>query len=240
MEKAELERYLDQGLSLAQIGAIAGRDPSTVGYWVKKFGLTAIGRDNYAPRGGLTREQLTPLVEACLSQREIADELGVSVSTVRHWLHRYSLETKPFRRRRARADAALQAGLRSFEHNCVRHGSTTFVVYNDGRSRCKRCNAEAVVRRRRKVKAILVAEAGGCCNLCGYDRCTAALHFHHLDPAKKSFSLSLRGVTRSLDTLREEAQKCVLLCSNCHAEVEAGVTRVPLKSISTDRASEAA
>ena len=30
------------------------------------------------------------------------------------------------------------------------------------------------------------------------------------------------GVTLSLDSLRAEARKCVLLCSNCHAEVEAG------------------
>jgi hypothetical protein len=28
--------------------------------------------------------------------------------------------------------------------------------------------------------------------------------------------------------LRAEASKCVLLCSNCHAEVEAGIAAVPL------------
>lgn len=222
MEKALLKRYLDQGLSLPQIGALIDRDPSTVGYWVQKHGLVANGRDKYAPRGGLAREQLEPLIERGFSQREIADELGVSISTVRHWLHRYAFETKPFRRRRSRAEAAIRAGLRRFEDDCVQHGRTTFVVYKDGRARCTRCNAEAVVRRRRKVKEVLVAEAGGCCQLCGYDRCIAALHFHHLDPAKKSFSLSLRGVTRSIDKLRAEARKCVLLCSNCHAEVEAG------------------
>jgi hypothetical protein len=81
-----------------------------------------------------------------------------------------------------------------------------------------------VTRRRRKVKQILVDEAGGGCRLCGYDRCVAALHFHHLDRATKSFHLSQQGVTRSLAAARAEARKCVLLCSNCHAEVEAGVT----------------
>ena len=39
----------------------------------------------------------------------------------------------------------------------------------------------------------------------------------------KNFSLSHEGVTRSLERAREEARKCVLLCANCHAEVEAGV-----------------
>jgi hypothetical protein len=68
-----------------------------------------------------------------------------------------------------------------------------------------------------------VEEAGGACQLCGYDRCIAALGFHHRDPAEKSFALSQRGVARSLATARGEAAKCILLCANCHAEVEAGM-----------------
>jgi hypothetical protein len=71
------------------------------------------------------------------------------------------------------------------------------------------------------VKAILVAEAGGGCSRCGYARSVAALHFHHVDPRTKAFSLSFAGVTRSIAAARKEAAKCVLLCANCHAEVEA-------------------
>jgi hypothetical protein len=81
------------------------------------------------------------------------------------------------------------------------------------------------------VKDALVAEAGGSCVLCGYSRCLAALEFHHLDPAAKRFSLAGRGVTRSLARAREEARKCVLLCANCHAEVEAGVRTLEEKQI---------
>jgi len=69
---------------------------------------------------------------------------------------------------------------------------------------------------------LLIAEAGGACALCGYDRCVRALHFHHIDPETKEFGISRRGFTRSIQQMREEAAKCVLLCSNCHAEVEAG------------------
>ncbi len=68
-----------------------------------------------------------------------------------------------------------------------------------------------------------MAEAGGGCSICGYDRCAGALHFHHLDPATKRFAVGGQGLTRSRASLREEAAKCVLLCSNCHAEVEAGL-----------------
>jgi hypothetical protein len=83
------------------------------------------------------------------------------------------------------------------------------------------------------VKARLVHEAGGRCVICGYDRHIGALEFHHLDPSEKRLELSRDGGTLSLDDARAEAKKCVLLCSNCHAEVEGGVTFVPDKVLST-------
>ena len=110
---------------------------------------------------------------------------------------------------------------------CSRHGNTAFVRDVRGYYRCRRCRAEAVVRRRRKMKSTLVAEAGGCCRLCGYAASMRALHFHHLDPREKRLALSANGVALALDTLRAEAQKCVLLCSNCHAEVEERLRREP-------------
>jgi hypothetical protein len=36
-----------------------------------------------------------------------------------------------------------------------------------------------------------------------------------------------KGVARSLEKARAEPRKCVLLCANCHAEVEAGVLGLP-------------
>ena len=95
-----------------------------------------------------------------------------------------------------------------------------------GRVRCRQCRIERVAEWRRRTKAKLVAEAGGKCQLCGYHRCQAALEFHHLDPGSKSFALSLRGVTRSIESLRREAAKCVLLCANCHAEVGVGYSAI--------------
>jgi hypothetical protein len=32
-----------------------------------------------------------------------------------------------------------------------------------------------------------------------------------------------------MDTMRAEARKCVLLCANCHAEVESGLIDLPLE-----------
>ncbi len=72
-----------------------------------------------------------------------------------------------------------------------------------------------------------MAEAGGGCAACGYDRHLGALEFHHVDPATKRFGLGNEGVTRSIAAMRSEAAKCVLLCANCHAEVEAGFITIP-------------
>ena len=217
MDKALLEYYLDQGLSLPQIGVLTSRDPSTIGYWVRKHGLVANGREKYAPRGGLGQEQLEPLVERRLTQAQIADALGVSVATVRHWLGKHGLTTKA--RRSQRLGDAKPETIRDV---CRHHGLTEFYLQNRGGYRCRRCVKVSVTEWRRRVKRVLIEEAGGACVLCGYHRCPAALHFHHLDPSKKEFVISREGATRSLEEARKEAAKCVLLCANCHAEVETG------------------
>lgn len=223
MDRALLKRYLDQGLSLPQIGVLVDRDPSTVGYWVQKHGLVANGRNKYAPRGGLAREMLDPLVECGLTQAEIADRLEVSISTVRHWLARYGLKTQNRRGPRSRGGSLKP---RRLQDVCKRHGLTEFYLQKRGAYRCRKCSSEAVSEWRRRVKRILIEEAGGACVLCGYDGCPAALHFHHLDPSTEASVISRQGVTRSLAEARKEAAKCVLLCANCHAEVEVGFTEL--------------
>ena len=76
--------------------------------------------------------------------------------------------------------------------------------------------------KRNKRKKDLVALKGGKCVLCGYDKCIAALQFHHRDPKKKSFDLSSRSMLRAWDGLIKEAKKCDLVCANCHTEIHWG------------------
>jgi len=186
--------------------------------------MTSPHAPRHAARGALPRAHLEALVARDCTVRDIADEVDRSIGTVRHWLRRYGLETtREARRRKTRGRP-----LGRTEGECARHGRTAFVVRDGGRAACLRCRSERVVARRRRLKEILVAEAGGTCLICGYERCIGALEFHHLDPAQKRFGLGMCGLTRSLDVLRQEAQKCVLLCSNCHVEVEAGVSTLPV------------
>ncbi len=70
---------------------------------------------------------------------------------------------------------------------------------------------------------------GGKCVLCGYNRCSGALEFHHRNPKKKDFSLSVRGLTRSWEKIKDEINKCVLICANCHREVHAGISQLSVE-----------
>src|SRR4051812_3473168 len=123
------------------------------------------------------REQLEQLVADGATVRQIAERLGRSATNVRYWLDRYGMETRRTALRRE-ARAARLRGDRRVELECAVHGRVVFEPRDgDGCFRCSKCRAEAVTRRRRRIKQVLVAEAGGRCALCGYDRCQAALHF---------------------------------------------------------------
>lgn len=116
----------------------------------------------------------------------------------------------------------------SMFRQCSRHGWVEFQRYGIKQPhwRCKRCVGEAVTRRKQKVRRILIHEWGGCCARCGYDRTPVNLHFHHVEPSTKSFAVNA-GMGKSLQAFREEAKKCVLLCADCHGEVESGYVESP-------------
>lgn len=79
--------------------------------------------------------------------------------------------------------------------------------------------AEALTVLRQAMKKEAVKRRGGECEKCGYNKCIAALHFHHRDPSQKDFGLSNGGITHSWSEFLLEVEKCDLLCANCHAEV---------------------
>ena len=81
---------------------------------------------------------------------------------------------------------------------------------------------------RRRLKLFLIEKAGGKCAVCGYDRCVDAFEFHHVDPANKEFSIGKANPKHmSWDDVVNEAEKCIMLCANCHREIHAGLTPCP-------------
>jgi len=74
----------------------------------------------------------------------------------------------------------------------------------------------ALVQSRKKD---LVQYKGGKC-----ERCDGVYHenvydFHHYDPSEKKFPVSQGNFQRSWDNITAEADKCFMLCANCHREV---------------------
>ncbi|MCA9347535.1 HNH endonuclease [Candidatus Saccharibacteria bacterium] len=81
----------------------------------------------------------------------------------------------------------------------------------------------AVAKRRIKIKKMVVDYKGGKCVLCGYDTCPEALDLHHKIASEKTFGISAGGLSRSWERVKDEADKCVLLCANCHRELHASI-----------------
>ena len=106
---------------------------------------------------------------------------------------------------------------------CKHHGSTLFgrQKHRDSYSwYCIACSAARSLRWRQRNKALAIEYKGGECVLCGYNKCHAAMHFHHLDPTKKDFdAFSAFKMERAIP----ELDKTILVCANCHMEVHQGL-----------------
>ncbi len=89
----------------------------------------------------------------------------------------------------------------------------------------KRKDVEKVHKRRKKLKRMAIEYKGGCCEnpSCKYKRCIDGLAFHHLDPDEKDFGISEKGLTRSWKRLKNELDKCIMVCLVCHAEIHAKI-----------------
>ena len=85
---------------------------------------------------------------------------------------------------------------------------------------CWTCQAKnARHQRMNKLTGML----GGSCWICGYNKCTQGLDFHHMRPEEKSFQLSAREMQYAWERIWNEVQKCCLICCRCHREVHAGL-----------------
>ena len=87
-------------------------------------------------------------------------------------------------------------------------------------SYCKSCFNEYCIARWTERKKEAIEYKGGCCAYCGYNKYYGALEFHHLDPSQKDSDWN-KIKKKSLDKIKTELDKCILLCANCHREEHA-------------------
>ena len=105
-----------------------------------------------------------------------------------------------------------QTGLPEYRTRCI----DCFRVYSRAILR-KHCvsRSAAAVRRRHRAKSRAIAYLGGGCCRCGYDTSPAALTFHHRDRTEKEADVGTM-LDWSWTKLKEELDKCDLMCFNCH------------------------
>ncbi|KKL05303.1 hypothetical protein LCGC14_2607370 [marine sediment metagenome] len=112
----------------------------------------------------------------------------------------------------------------SMETVCSRCGKT--YDYRPATGVCKTlCHACMVWRGRQRRKARALEYKGGKCQQCGYNKCAAALQFHHTKPEEKTHTISYLIIrARPWEVIKTELDKCIVLCANCHAEVSSSAS----------------
>jgi len=151
----------------------------------------------------MDKERLLEFVKSGHSQYQIARLVGKAQTTVRYWLCKYQLRTARIPR-------------------CTRCGEADPAKFTPGRyNDCRRCRNRFQTARFQRYKRKAVEYKGGCCEVCGYKKCMAALDFHHPDPSQKDPNWRLMR-NWTFERVKNELDKCLLLCRNCHAEIHYG------------------
>jgi predicted nucleic acid-binding Zn ribbon protein len=89
-------------------------------------------------------------------------------------------------------------------------------------------SADAVRQWRKNTKQKMIDAMGGACQCCGYNTCTSALAFHHLDPLQKETGFGdTRSNPKNWSKIVNELKKCILVCHNCHSEIHHGMRHIP-------------
>lgn len=112
---------------------------------------------------------------------------------------------------------------------CEIHGHTEFKYSSKYKKKliCIKCDSIRKSKRKKTNRQEILKLHGGKCSNCSYSKCDSALQFHHIDPSNKKFRISYSAF--SLEKIILEASKCVLLCANCHAEVEHKISKNKLE-----------
>ena len=166
-------------------------------------------------------------IEKDFSQRAIAKELNCSHTRIRYYLKKYMIS-----KNKTHVDLTNSKGTKLCPSCKIELLTSDFYKSSaHGRigigSWCKKCMNAQVVKRQNAYKAEYVKQKGGCCQSCGFNKYYGALDFHHKDPSEKNSGLSRMSKRASSPEIQAELAKCVLVCSNCHRMIHAGIIPCP-------------
>jgi hypothetical protein len=161
----------------------------------------------------LQKEKLERLVLDGLSIRQIGVLEHTSYTSVRYWLKRFGLKThsgpkgspKDYQKRRS----------------CKCGETDPDKFYGNKASACRKCHNRYTIKIGMEKRSRSLTYKGGKCIICGFHKYSSSLAFHHVDSSKKDVAFRhMRGW--SWERIRQELDKCEILCKNCHSALHAG------------------
>jgi hypothetical protein len=158
-------------------------------------------------------QKIKELIERNMSIREIGREIGLSFTATKYHINKNGLKTKPkyFIVPDDKTKVCRMCNVEKEVGEFIKRSNRRNTVH----SYCKECVNKIGIDQDRKLKKKLLEYKGGECKNCGYKKYDGALDFHHVDVNTKDFSIAVnRG--KSIARLKEEVDKCIILCSNCH------------------------
>ena len=177
----------------------------------------------------MEKATLLKYIKLNYSTYDISEKTNKSQTTVRHWLKKHKLKTKfPFYQGRNKKKyskrskitcscCSIEKPIKNFYPKKNRNGYHTY---------CKDCLSKQIIIRQQKFKELCVEYKGGKCCSCGYKKYLGALEFHHINPKEKDFMVSRSSRNNLNAKIKKELDKCLLVCSNCHREIHAGLIDV--------------
>lgn len=172
----------------------------------------------------MEKETLEQLLNNNYSLNKIAELTGKSLTTIRYWVNKHKLKSsyKTFKEQQKKIydkvricpKCSQEKELKEFYKKRGKDSASSY---------CKSCSTKQVLERTQSFKTKMVEYKGGKCIVCSYAKYYGTLEFHHLDPKEKDFNPSKFRFNTFDDKVKQELDKCVLLCANCHREVHGGI-----------------
>lgn len=168
----------------------------------------------------MDKELLESLVQQKLSIREIAEKTEKSSGTIKNYLKKYNFKTESKRGPKTKyitnclfCNKETLQGKMYCSKSCKskQHYKNNPEKYKNNGSNSKHLSEN--------FKLLALDYCGNKCKLCGYNKNYTALAFHHIDPKGKDLSISGARFASLKQEHKDELDKCITLCHNCHAIV---------------------
>ena len=227
----KLKSLVDQGKTIEVISKEMGISLGSVKRKIKSLGLKTKNaikmRDEYNTTP-IEKKLLEDLISSGNSLRKISKIIDKSLSSVRYWVDKYEIESG-FKKFSTKEYGETKFCPRCQENLSIdkfhdRRGKKNGAVY------CKSCTTIQTLERMRTLKSKMIEYKGGKCVRCGYDKYQGALEFHHINPDMKDFNPSHLRKYSFDERIKEELDKCILVCSNCHREIHHEIIQEKYKS----------